>query len=125
MCVYSISLTLINPSTNIHDHEQQMTRTIFDNSYMKCIVFIGGGQKKGKSKKWKNYLQFPHYTDCLHIRNEVDTASYDYVVDKQPIGKRLFRLFCANHPQYDRCCELLTRVVSDDIYGIIIFFSLL
>lgn len=32
----------------------------------------GGGQKKGKSKKWKNYLQFPHYTECLPLRSEID-----------------------------------------------------
>lgn len=32
----------------------------------------GGGQKKGKSKKWKNYLQFPHYSECLSLRSDID-----------------------------------------------------
>uniref|UniRef100_A0A914UHF1 G protein-coupled receptor kinase n=1 Tax=Plectus sambesii TaxID=2011161 RepID=A0A914UHF1_9BILA len=68
-----------------------------------------GGQKKGKSKKWKNYLQFPHYTECLHIKDEID-CTYDFVIDKQPIGKRLFALFCAFNPQYKRCMEFLMGV---------------
>ncbi|PIO57356.1 hypothetical protein TELCIR_21237, partial [Teladorsagia circumcincta] len=39
---------------------------------MMMFPLIGGGQKKGKSKKWKNYLQFPHYTECLPLRSEID-----------------------------------------------------
>lgn len=35
-------------------------------------LFAGGGQKKGKSKKWKNYLQFPHYLECLAMKDEID-----------------------------------------------------
>ncbi|KAK6061957.1 hypothetical protein COOONC_00376 [Cooperia oncophora] len=34
-----------------------------------------GGQKKGKSKKWKSYLQFPHYTECLPLRSEIDVST--------------------------------------------------
>jgi len=76
-----------------------------------------GGQKKGKSKKWKTYLQFPHYKQCLYLKCEVD-VSYSYVVEKQPIGKLLFRQFCEGNPQYDRCCSFLNKVeeyeTSDD-----------
>lgn len=36
------------------------------------FIFIGGGQKKGKSKKWKTYLQFPHYKQCLYLKSEID-----------------------------------------------------
>uniref|UniRef100_A0A1I7YW31 G protein-coupled receptor kinase n=1 Tax=Steinernema glaseri TaxID=37863 RepID=A0A1I7YW31_9BILA len=76
-----------------------------------------GGQKKGKSKKWKNYLQFPHYTECLSLRSDID-VSYGYVVEKQPIGKLLFQQFCEKNAQYDQCCMFLSKVeeyeTSDD-----------
>jgi hypothetical protein len=76
-----------------------------------------GGQKKGKSKKWKNYLQFPHYTQCLHIRSEID-VSFGYIVEHQPIGKLLFQEFCEQNPQYDQCGKFLQKVdeyeTSDD-----------
>ncbi|KAI1725514.1 protein kinase domain-containing protein [Ditylenchus destructor] len=76
-----------------------------------------GGQKKGKSKKWKNYLQFPHYTQCLSMRSEI-TMSYTYIVEHQPIGKLLFQQFCENTAQYYHCCKFLEKVeeyeTSDD-----------
>uniref|UniRef100_A0A1I8ERQ8 G protein-coupled receptor kinase n=1 Tax=Wuchereria bancrofti TaxID=6293 RepID=A0A1I8ERQ8_WUCBA len=77
----------------------------------------GGGQKKGKSKKWKNYLQFPHYTECLYLRSEID-VSYSYVVEKQPIGKLLFEQFCNTNERYARAWAFLCKVeeyeTSDD-----------
>ncbi|CAL2049221.1 unnamed protein product [Caenorhabditis brenneri] len=77
-----------------------------------------GGQKKGKSKKWKNYLQFPHYTECLHLKPDVDDH-YAFIIEKQPIGKLLFHEYCqATSPQYHQCCQFLTKVeeyeTSDD-----------
>lgn len=76
-----------------------------------------GGQKKGKSKKWKSYLQFPHFTECLYLRSEID-VSYGYVAEKQPIGKLLFEQFCETIPQYSRAWTFLCRVedyeTSDD-----------
>uniref|UniRef100_F1KTH0 G protein-coupled receptor kinase n=1 Tax=Ascaris suum TaxID=6253 RepID=F1KTH0_ASCSU len=76
-----------------------------------------GGQKKGKSKKWKNYLQFPHYSECLYLRSEID-VSYGYIVEKQPIGKLLFQQFCETNLQYWQACSFLLKVqeyeTSDD-----------
>ncbi len=37
--------------------------------------------------------------------------SYDYVVEKQPIGKLLFQDFCSKTAQYERCCAFLYKVV--------------
>uniref|UniRef100_A0A0N5B4R4 G protein-coupled receptor kinase n=1 Tax=Strongyloides papillosus TaxID=174720 RepID=A0A0N5B4R4_STREA len=68
-----------------------------------------GGQKKGKSKKWKNYLQFPHYLECRYLRNTLD-VSYSYIVDKQPIGKLLFEEFCNTNQQYEYCWHFLQKV---------------
>lgn len=77
-----------------------------------------GGQKKGKSKKWKNYLQFPHFADCLSIKSEIE-VSYDFIVEKQPIGRLLFIEFCeASNSQHQQCCSFLSKVeeyeTSDD-----------
>uniref|UniRef100_A0A158R557 G protein-coupled receptor kinase n=1 Tax=Syphacia muris TaxID=451379 RepID=A0A158R557_9BILA len=77
----------------------------------------GGGQKKGKSKKWKNYLQFPHFTECMYLLPEID-VSYGYVVEKQPIGKLLFAQFCSTNVQYAQAWSFLTKIqeyeLSDD-----------
>lgn len=69
----------------------------------------GGSKSKGKSRKWKTYLQFPHISECIHIKSEID-VTYSYVVDKQPIGKELFRQFCLTCPQYASCSDFLYAV---------------
>ncbi|PAV58819.1 hypothetical protein WR25_08827 [Diploscapter pachys] len=81
-----------------------------------------GGQKKGKSKKWKNYLQFPHYIECLGLKSQIDVG-YSYVVEKQPIGRLLFHQYCeASNAQYHKSCIFLSKVeeyeTSDDDSGI-------
>jgi len=40
----------------------------------RCFVSVitgGGGKRKGKSKKWKQILKFPHITQCLDIKNKI------------------------------------------------------
>ncbi|XP_072933812.1 G protein-coupled receptor kinase 2 isoform X2 [Epargyreus clarus] len=62
----------------------------------------GSDSNKGKSKKWRKILQFPHISQCLYIKTKIDVG-YDYVVDQQPIGKLLFRQFCErNRPHYHK-----------------------
>lgn len=70
-----------------------------------------GGQRKGKSKKWRNYLQFPHYTQCLSLKSELD-LSYGFVVEKQPIGRLLFKQFCeeTDSAELGICWRFLERV---------------
>lgn len=31
----------------------------------------GGGKRKGKSKKWKQILKFPHISQCLDLKNKI------------------------------------------------------
>ncbi|XP_021962333.1 G protein-coupled receptor kinase 2 isoform X3 [Folsomia candida] len=70
---------------------------------------------KGKSKKWRKILQFPHITQCIGIRTKID-ASYSYVVDQQPIGLLLFRAFCeATNPHYHICNCFLDAVEKYEI----------
>lgn len=51
---------------------------------------------KGRSKKWKKLLTFPHVSECIHLATTLKSDSYDYIVDQQPIGQVLFRQFCIN-----------------------------
>lgn len=51
---------------------------------------------KGRSKKWKKLLTFPHVSQCIHLATTLKSDSYDYIVDQQPIGQVLFRQFCVN-----------------------------
>ncbi|KAF7639612.1 G protein-coupled receptor kinase [Meloidogyne graminicola] len=70
-----------------------------------------GGQRKGKSKKWRHYLQFPHYSQCLSIKKDID-LSYSFIVEKQPIGRLLFKKFCEQQKQNDLaiCWRFLEKV---------------
>lgn len=34
----------------------------------------GGDSNKGKSKKWKKILQFPHITECLDLKDRIGNA---------------------------------------------------
>uniref|UniRef100_A0A1B6C906 G protein-coupled receptor kinase n=1 Tax=Clastoptera arizonana TaxID=38151 RepID=A0A1B6C906_9HEMI len=62
----------------------------------------GADSNKGKSKKWKKILQFPHISQCIDQKNKIDVR-YAYVVDQQPIGRLLFRQFCEEaRPEYHR-----------------------
>jgi len=49
---------------------------------------------KGRSKKWKKLLTFPHISQCLHLVSILKADNYQYIVEEQPIGKELFRQFC-------------------------------
>ncbi|CAH8557873.1 unnamed protein product [Heterobilharzia americana] len=53
----------------------------------------GADRDKGRSRKWKAILAFPHISECLHLKKYLD-LSYDCIVERQPIGKKLFWLFC-------------------------------
>lgn len=70
----------------------------------------GSDSNKGKSKKWRKILQFPHISQCIHLKDKID-VSYGYVVDQQPIGRILFRQFCeCKRPIYYRYIAFLDQV---------------
>lgn len=70
-----------------------------------------GGKHKGRSKKWKQMLKLPHITECLDIKDELP-LNKDFLIDNQPIGKKLFRQFCAQNPVYDNIFQVIEEVVS-------------
>nr|AGJ70291.1 G protein-coupled receptor kinase a [Terebratalia transversa] len=69
----------------------------------------GGGKRKGKSKKWKEILKFPHILDCIHTKEEI-SLTYKYVVNQQPIGALMFREFCQKVDGFRECVTFLDAV---------------
>ncbi|KAG7516432.1 G protein-coupled receptor kinase 6 [Solea senegalensis] len=74
----------------------------------------GGGSRKGKSKKWKQMLQFPHISVCEELRQTID-KDYSSLCERQPIGRLLFRLFCETRPELRRCVNFLDAVAEFEV----------
>jgi len=55
---------------------------------------------KGRSKKWKKLLTFPHISECIDLVSSLRADNYDYIVGEQPIGNKLFRQFCQSNKKH-------------------------
>lgn len=69
----------------------------------------GGGKRKGKSKKWKQILKFPHISQCMDLKNKI-SCTYKYIVTQQPIGRLLYRNFCDGKPELKKAFSFLDDV---------------
>ncbi|XP_067417421.1 G protein-coupled receptor kinase 5 isoform X2 [Emydura macquarii macquarii] len=74
----------------------------------------GGGKRKGKSKKWKEILKFPHISQCEDLRRTIERDYYS-LCDKQPIGRLLFRQFCETRLELECCIRFLDAVAEYEI----------
>uniref|UniRef100_A0A2K6DHK6 G protein-coupled receptor kinase n=1 Tax=Macaca nemestrina TaxID=9545 RepID=A0A2K6DHK6_MACNE len=74
----------------------------------------GGGNRKGKSKKWRQMLQFPHISQCEELRLSLE-RDYHSLCERQPIGRLLFREFCATRPELSRCIAFLDGVAEYEV----------
>uniref|UniRef100_A0A8C5LZT9 G protein-coupled receptor kinase n=1 Tax=Leptobrachium leishanense TaxID=445787 RepID=A0A8C5LZT9_9ANUR len=74
----------------------------------------GGGNRKGKSKKWRQMLQFPHISECEELRRILE-RDYHSLCDKQPIGRHLFRRFCETRLELLRCVGFLDSVSAYEV----------
>uniref|UniRef100_A0A671V450 G protein-coupled receptor kinase n=1 Tax=Sparus aurata TaxID=8175 RepID=A0A671V450_SPAAU len=74
----------------------------------------GGGNRKGKSKKWKQLLQFPHVSLCEELRQTTE-KDYSSLCERQPIGRLLFRQFCETRPELRRCVKFLDAVAEYEV----------
>ncbi|XP_074865650.1 G protein-coupled receptor kinase 6 isoform X2 [Carettochelys insculpta] len=74
----------------------------------------GGGNRKGKSKKWRQMLQFPHISLCEDLRQALE-RDYRSLCEKQPIGRLLFRQFCETRPELSRCVMFLDAVAEYEV----------
>lgn len=76
----------------------------------------GPDNSKGRSKKWRKLMNFPHISQCIHLQDNLPGKTYDYIVDQQPLGQRLFRQFCLNHKQeYYHYNEFLDAVEAYEL----------
>lgn len=60
---------------------------------------------KGRSKKWKKLLTFPHISECIDLVSSLRADNYDYIVGEQPIGNKLFRQFCQSNKKHNEMIE--------------------
>ncbi|XP_015196178.1 G protein-coupled receptor kinase 5-like [Lepisosteus oculatus] len=74
----------------------------------------GGGKRKGRSKKWREILRFPHISQCGELRNSIE-RDYFSLCDRQPIGRLLFRQFCETHLKFLRCIHLLDAMEDYEV----------
>uniref|UniRef100_A0A4W6FTL5 G protein-coupled receptor kinase n=1 Tax=Lates calcarifer TaxID=8187 RepID=A0A4W6FTL5_LATCA len=74
----------------------------------------GGGKRKGRSKKWKEILRFPHISQCTELGNSIE-RDYVSICEKQPIGRLLFRLYCETRPKLQRCIQLLDAMEDYEV----------
>ncbi|KAG1971335.1 G protein-coupled receptor kinase 5 [Pimephales promelas] len=73
-----------------------------------------GANRKGRSRKWKEFLRFPHINECTDLESSIERDYYSLCV-KQPIGNQLFRLFCATKYDLQHCINLLDETVEYEV----------
>ncbi|XP_029624784.1 G protein-coupled receptor kinase 5 isoform X2 [Salmo trutta] len=71
-----------------------------------------GGGGKGRSRKWRKMLRFPHISQCMELGNTI-ARDYSSLCVKQPIGRQLFCLFCQSKPELMHCNSLLDKMSSE------------
>nr|XP_009859303.1 G protein-coupled receptor kinase 6 isoform X1 [Ciona intestinalis] len=69
----------------------------------------GGGKRKGKSKKWREMMKFPHISLTEDLRRTIE-PEYTSICEDQPIGQRLFQLFCETQSELSICRECLEQM---------------
>ncbi|XP_064031603.1 G protein-coupled receptor kinase 5-like isoform X2 [Pogoniulus pusillus] len=74
----------------------------------------GGGKRKGRSKKWREILRFPHISQCEELRRGLE-QDYGSLCQRQPIGRLLFRQFCETRPELLRCIRFLDAVADYEL----------
>jgi G protein-coupled receptor kinase len=50
----------------------------------------GPDNSKGRSKKWKKLMSFPHISTCIHLQDSLPAKNYDYIVDQVAEVTKLF-----------------------------------
>ncbi|XP_054252587.1 G protein-coupled receptor kinase 5-like [Indicator indicator] len=74
----------------------------------------GGSKRKGRSKKWREILRFPHISQCEELRKGLE-QDYGSLCQKQPIGRLLFRQYCETRPELGRCIRFLDAVADYEL----------
>ncbi|XP_077972344.1 G protein-coupled receptor kinase 6-like isoform X2 [Styela clava] len=87
--------------------DMELENIVANTVYLKAreVSAGGGGKRKGKSKKWREMLKFPHISQCEELRNIIE-KNYTSICEQQPIGAQQFRDFCSTKPKLKICIEL-------------------
>uniref|UniRef100_A0A8B9K5D5 G protein-coupled receptor kinase n=1 Tax=Astyanax mexicanus TaxID=7994 RepID=A0A8B9K5D5_ASTMX len=73
-----------------------------------------GGKGKGRSRRWRELLRFPHINQCTELEKSMEREYYSLCVD-QPIGKALFHLYCDTRPELKRCVSFLEAMEAHEL----------
>ncbi|XP_066506676.1 G protein-coupled receptor kinase 5 [Hoplias malabaricus] len=73
-----------------------------------------GGKRKGRSRRWKDFLRFPHINECTALEKSIERDYYSLCVD-QPIGKALFHQYCETRPELKRCINFLDAMEKHEV----------
>uniref|UniRef100_A0A8C9ZPW2 G protein-coupled receptor kinase n=1 Tax=Sander lucioperca TaxID=283035 RepID=A0A8C9ZPW2_SANLU len=68
------------------------------------------GGSKGRSWKWREMFRFSHISQCADLAETIERDYYSLCV-KQPIGKKLFQLFCRSRPDLQNYISLQDALV--------------
>uniref|UniRef100_A0A8D3CQ68 G protein-coupled receptor kinase n=1 Tax=Scophthalmus maximus TaxID=52904 RepID=A0A8D3CQ68_SCOMX len=71
---------------------------------------------KGRSWKWKEMLRFPHISQCTDLAMNIERDYYSLCM-KQPIGKKLFQLFCRSRPDLQNYMSFLDALVHVQLWS--------
>ncbi|KAK3550181.1 hypothetical protein QTP86_021215, partial [Hemibagrus guttatus] len=74
----------------------------------------GGGKHKGRSRRWKELLQFPHINECAELERTIE-RDYNSLCVEQPIGKALFQLYCETKPDLKCCIDFLNETDEHEV----------
>uniref|UniRef100_A0A8C5GKJ4 G protein-coupled receptor kinase n=1 Tax=Gouania willdenowi TaxID=441366 RepID=A0A8C5GKJ4_GOUWI len=66
---------------------------------------------RGRSSKWREMLRFPHISQCDELAKSIERDYYSLCV-KQPIGKKLFKLFCESRQDLQNYMSLLDALIT-------------
>jgi hypothetical protein len=103
-------LPLLPASTSLNLELMELENIVANTVYLKARE--GGPEgSKGRSKKWKKLLTFPHISECIELADTLKADTYGYIVGEQPIGAALFRKFCeASNKSYYHYNDFLDAV---------------
>ena len=69
-------------------------------------------QLRRKNKKWQKMMKFPHITQCLNLANDPKLMDYNFIMNCQPIGSKLFYQFCISTNTDLRDCVVFIEEVK-------------
>lgn len=81
---------------------------------------------RGRSKKWKEMLKLPPVAQCLCLKEDIGMDpilsllllphvlmfpspdhTFEYLVEEQPIGGRLFHMYCSKDVELSKCVKVI------------------